>query len=62
MGPTVKRTVQDPLAVLLLHNRLYMSRNGPLVVKGMLDFVEDLIQDVVERLSESISLSELIQQ
>ena len=23
-----------------------MSRKGPVVVKGMLDFVEDLIQDV----------------
>ena len=25
---------------------LYMSRKGPVVVKGKLDFVEDLIQDV----------------
>ena len=26
--------------------KAYMSRKGPVAVKGMLDYVEDLIQDV----------------
>ena len=32
----------DPLAVKLFDNRLYMSRKGPVVGGGILDFVEDL--------------------
>ena len=38
--PLVGSLEENPLAVMLLNNRLYMSRKGPEVGMGMLDFVE----------------------